>query len=72
MMCGWRGYSAHVMRSPNAYGTTAASNSVRALREHAERQARARLGTDRWARAYAVGRSASIDSLLNDIERTPT
>jgi predicted ATPase/transcriptional regulator with XRE-family HTH domain len=53
-------------------GTTAASNSVRALREHAERQARARLGTDRWARAYAVGRSASIDSLLNDIERTPT
>jgi predicted ATPase/DNA-binding XRE family transcriptional regulator len=29
----------------------------------------ARLGLDRWSRAYASGRGASIDSLLNDVER---
>jgi predicted ATPase len=37
-----------------------------------EREVRARLGPDRWALAYASGRSASIDSLLNDIESAST
>jgi hypothetical protein len=35
----------------------------------AEREARAHLGPDRWARTYAAGQSASIDSLLKEIER---
>jgi predicted ATPase/DNA-binding XRE family transcriptional regulator len=34
-----------------------------------EREVRARLGPDRWAAAYESGRTASIDSLLNDIDR---
>jgi hypothetical protein len=29
---------------------------------------RARLGPDRWARAYAAGRVTSIDSLMIDID----
>ena len=37
------------------------------LREQAERDARARLGPDRWAREYAAGRMTSIDALLTDI-----
>jgi predicted ATPase/DNA-binding XRE family transcriptional regulator len=53
-------------------GATVADESVRALRERVERQARARLGPDRWAHAYASGRNASIDSLLNDIEEAAT
>jgi predicted ATPase/DNA-binding XRE family transcriptional regulator len=38
----------------------------------AESEVRARLGPERWARAYASGRTASIESLLNDIERAST
>jgi predicted ATPase/DNA-binding XRE family transcriptional regulator len=49
-------------------GVTVVDKSVRDLRDQSEREARARLGPDRWARAYAAGRSASIDSLLNDID----
>jgi ATP/maltotriose-dependent transcriptional regulator MalT len=49
-------------------GTTVVDKSVRDLREQAERGIRARLGPDRWARAYAAGRSTSIDSLLKDID----
>ena len=49
-------------------GTTVSSNSVRELRERVERQARARLGVTKWARAYETGRTASVDSLLKDIE----
>jgi predicted ATPase/DNA-binding XRE family transcriptional regulator len=49
-------------------GVTVVDKSVRDLREQSEREARARLGPDRWARAYAAGRSASIDSLLKDID----
>jgi predicted ATPase/DNA-binding XRE family transcriptional regulator len=41
---------------------------VRDLGEQAEQDARERLGPDRWARAYAGGRQASIDSLLKDID----
>ena len=43
--------------------------SVRELQEHAERDARARLGEQRWARAYEAGRSATIDALLKDIDK---
>jgi hypothetical protein len=50
-------------------GVTVVDTSVQDLREHAERQARERLGPDRWARAYAAGRGASIDALLKDIDR---
>ena len=50
-------------------GATVVDNSVKDLREQAEREARARLGPDRWALAYAAGRQASIDALLQDIDR---
>jgi tetratricopeptide (TPR) repeat protein len=53
-------------------GATVADRSVRDMREQVERQARARLGPDRWGRAYAAGRSVSIDALLNDIETAAT
>ena len=42
---------------------------VSVLRAQVERDARRRLGPDRWAQAYAAGRQASIDSLLEDIDR---
>ena len=42
---------------------------VHDLRGRAEREARTRLGQDRWAAAYATGREMSIDSLLKDIDR---
>jgi ATP/maltotriose-dependent transcriptional regulator MalT len=50
-------------------GATAVDKSVDDLQERAERDARARLGPDRWALAYAAGRSTSIDSLMKDIDR---
>jgi len=34
----------------------------------AEREPRARLGPERWALAYAAGRSSSIDALMKDID----
>ena len=49
-------------------GATIADKWVHALGEQAERDVRARLGADRWARAHAAGRSTSIDALLKDIE----
>src|SRR5262245_32442543 len=49
-------------------GVTVADKSVPDLREKAEHDARARLGPHRWGAAYAAGRSASIDSLLKDID----
>jgi len=49
-------------------GVTVVDKSVRDLQEQSERQARARLGPDRWALAYAAGRGASIDSLMEDID----
>jgi hypothetical protein len=49
-------------------GTTVADKSVHDLRERAEREARTRLGPDRWARAYAAGRVTSIDSLMKEID----
>jgi predicted ATPase/DNA-binding XRE family transcriptional regulator len=41
---------------------------VHDLREQAEREARGRLGPERWTRAYAAGRVTSIDSLIKDID----
>ena len=49
-------------------GATVVDRSVHDLREQAEREVRARLGPDRWARAYAAGRVTSIDSLMKDID----
>jgi predicted ATPase/DNA-binding XRE family transcriptional regulator len=49
-------------------GVTVVDKSVRDLQEQSEREARARLGPDRWARAYAAGRKASIDSLVKDLD----
>ena len=50
-------------------GAAIVDKSVQALRERTERAARARLGPEQWASAYAAGRSASIDSLIKDIDR---
>jgi hypothetical protein len=55
-------------------GLTIVDPPAHDLREQAEREARARLGRDRWAEAYAAGRVTSIDSLIKDIDsvlRTP-
>lgn len=49
-------------------GATVVDKSVDDLKEQAEREVRARLGPDRWARAYAAGRVTSIDSLIKDID----
>jgi tetratricopeptide (TPR) repeat protein len=50
-------------------GVTVVDESAHDIREQAERDLRARLGPDRWARAYAAGRRISIDGLLQDIDR---
>jgi len=49
-------------------GATVVDKSVQDIREQVERDVRTHLGPDRWARAYAAGRSASIDSLIKDID----
>jgi len=49
-------------------GATVVDKWVQALGEQAEREVRARLGPDRWTRAYAAGRVTSIDSLIKDID----
>ena len=49
-------------------GVTVVDKSVQDLREGAEREVRARLGPERWERAYAAGRLSSIDTLMNDID----
>ena len=53
-------------------GATVVDKSVRDLREQTEREVRARLGDDRWSRAYAAGRVTSIDSLIADIDHVLT
>jgi predicted ATPase/DNA-binding XRE family transcriptional regulator len=50
-------------------GVTLVDLRARDLHDHAEREARARLGAARWAQAYAAGRRTSIDALLRDIDR---
>jgi len=49
-------------------GATVVDKAVHDLREQAEQEVRARLGPDRWERAYAAGRVTSIDSLLQEID----
>jgi hypothetical protein len=53
---------------PQRTGATVAEKSVDDVKEQAEREVRARLGPERWARAYAAGRATSIDALLKDID----
>ncbi len=50
-------------------GAAVVDKSVHDLTEQAGREVRARLGTARWAQAYAVGRMSSIDALLKDVDR---
>ena len=49
-------------------GATAVDNAAHDLLRMAEQEGRARLGPDRWTRAYAAGRTTSIDALLTDID----
>jgi predicted ATPase len=49
-------------------GTTVNDRSGNDLKQRVKREVRARLGPDRWAQAYAAGRTTSIDSLINDID----
>jgi len=49
-------------------GVRVVDRAVQDLRDQAEREARARLGPDRWGRAYAAGRVTSIDSVIKDID----
>jgi predicted ATPase/DNA-binding XRE family transcriptional regulator len=50
-------------------GATVVDTSVDDLRERAERDARARLGPERWAQSYEAGRAMSIAALLKHIDR---
>jgi predicted ATPase/transcriptional regulator with XRE-family HTH domain len=50
-------------------GATVFIKPAHALRGQAEREVRSRLGPDRWAQAYAAGRTSSIDALIQDIDR---
>jgi ATP/maltotriose-dependent transcriptional regulator MalT len=50
-------------------GVTVVDELVRDLRDQAEREVRARLGRDRWSRAYAAGRVTTIDSSIKEIDR---
>jgi predicted ATPase/DNA-binding XRE family transcriptional regulator len=50
-------------------GASVVDKWVHALGEQTEQKVRAHLGPDRWTRAYAAGRGASIDSLLKDVDR---
>ncbi len=50
-------------------GATLVDRSVHNVRTEVERDVRARLGDDRWARAYAAGRVTSIDTLIKEIDR---
>ena len=49
-------------------GATVVLKLVHDLQVQSEREVRARLGPDRWARAYAAGRRTSFDALLEDID----
>jgi len=49
-------------------GADVVDPSVHELRQQMEREARARLGPRQWVRAYTAGRTASLDSLVKDID----
>lgn len=48
-------------------GASVTDGAVLNLRRQVERDARARLGLNRWTRSYAAGRAVSIDSLIDEI-----
>ena len=50
-------------------GATVGDKAVDDLRRQAEHDARVHLGPNRWAQAYAAGRTTTIDALLQDIDR---
>ena len=50
-------------------GVKVVDSTVLDLREQAEREARSRLSPEQWAEGYAAGRLASIDALMQDIDR---
>jgi ATP/maltotriose-dependent transcriptional regulator MalT len=49
-------------------GVTVVNTSLSDRRDLADCEVQARLGPDRWARAYAAGRGSSIEALLQDID----
>jgi ATP/maltotriose-dependent transcriptional regulator MalT len=49
-------------------GAMVADSSVRDLEQSVEHNACAQLGRDRWNRAYAAGRTASIETLIDEID----
>ena len=50
-------------------GAAIVDKPLQELKDSTERGARGRLGPEKWASAYAAGRSASIDALIKDIDR---
>jgi predicted ATPase/DNA-binding XRE family transcriptional regulator len=53
-------------------GLTIIDSAARDLLKNVEQEGPTRISADRWNEAYASGRTASIDSLLNDIETAST
>ena len=49
-------------------GISVVDPSMADQQQAAEREARAHLGPDRWAIAYAAGRNVSVDTLLKEID----
>lgn len=49
-------------------GARAVDESMRHLWERVERDARARIGHRRWTREYEIGRCASMESLLKEVD----
>jgi ATP/maltotriose-dependent transcriptional regulator MalT len=49
-------------------GISVVDPSMAVQQQAAEREARAHLGPDRWAIAYAAGRNVSVDTLLKEID----
>jgi len=45
-------------------------DTVRALSAALDLNVRARLGPDRWGRAYAAGRAVSIEALIQEVNAT--
>jgi hypothetical protein len=72
MLKGDDAWAARIMGARDAVaertGARVVDKSVDDLKEHVEDKVRARLGPDRWVRAYAAGRVTSIDSLIKDID----
>jgi len=49
-------------------GARVVDRSAQELREGVERDSKARLGPERWAHAYAIGRKLSIEAIIKDID----